>query len=137
MILIVISSHRLFRHLLPLNCLFPLCCELIVKCLSLFLKISFLLSTLEPIIRHFCFEQKNDLIIPVYSEYSVPQSRMLGMHPVYYRIENETQSNGYLELFYLFLFWNKVNRTHPKFDYDFQLQTASSTTTLLNYTSVL
>ena len=98
---------------------------------SLFLKISFLLSTLEPIIRHFGFERKNDVIIPVYSEYSVPQSRMLGLHSVYSRIENETQSNGYLGLFYLLLFWNKVNRTHPKFDYDFQLQTASSTTILL------
>ena len=98
---------------------------------SLFLKIYFLLSTLEPTIRHFGFERKNDVIIPVYSEYSVPQSRMLGLHSVYSRIENETQSNGYLGLFYLLLFWNKVNRTHPKFDYDFQLQTASSTTILL------
>ena len=96
---------------------------------SLFLKISFLLSPLEPTIRHFCFEQKNDVILPVYSEYSVPQSRMLGIHSLYSRIENETQSNGYLGLFHLFLFWNKVYRTHPKFDYDFQ--TATNTTTLL------
>ena len=56
---------------------------------------------------------------------------MLGIHSVYSRIENETQSNGYLGLFHLFLFWNKVNRKHPKFDYDFQLQTASNTTALL------
>ena len=50
---------------------------------------------------------------------------------MYSRIENETQSNGYLGLSNLFLFWNKVNRKHPKFDYDFQLQTVSNTTALL------
>ena len=46
----------------------------------------------------------------VFSEDSAPQSRMLGIHSLYSR----TQSNRYSELFNLFLFRNKVNRTHPK-----------------------
>ena len=75
----------LFRHFLPMNCLIN------SEVSSLFVKISFPLSTLELTIRHFCFEQKNDVIIPVYSKYSVPQSRMLGIHSVYSRIENATQ----------------------------------------------
>ena len=62
-----------------------------------------------------CFQRKNDVIIPVYFEYSAPQSRMLGIHFVYSRIGIATQSNGCSGLFHLFLFRNKVNRKNPKF----------------------
>ena len=48
------------------------------------------------------------------SEYTAPQSRILGIHSVYSRIGIATQSNGCSGLFHLFLFRNKVNRTHPK-----------------------
>ena len=86
---------------------------------------SFLLSTLEPTQCHFCFEKKNDVIIPVYSvSILLPRAECLEYILC-------IQSNGYLGLFHLFLFWNNINRTHPKLDSDFQLQTASNTTTLL------
>ena len=50
---------------------------------------------------------------------------MLGIHSVYSRIETDTRTNGHLGLFHLFLLWNKVNQTHTKLDYDFQLLTNS------------
>ena len=113
-ILIVISSGTtLFSS--PLNSFFgSLCCEINSKVSSLLHKMPFLLSTLQPTRRHVRFQRTNDVIIPVYSEYSAPQSRMLGIHSVYSRIGIATQSNGYSWLFHLFLFRNKVNRTHSE-----------------------
>ena len=61
----------------------------------------------------FASRGRNDVIIPVYSEYSAPLGRMLGIHSMYTRIGIATQSMGYSWLFHLFLFRNKVNRTHP------------------------
>ena len=55
---------------------------------------------------------------------------MLGIHFVYSIIEIDSIERIF-GLFHLFLFWNNINRTHPNLDYDFQLQTASNTTTLL------
>ena len=88
---------------------------------------SLLLSTLEPTQCHFCFEQKNDEIIPVSSEYSSRQSRMLGIHSVYSRIEIDSIKR----ICGVIPFWNNINQTHSKLDYEFQLQTTSNTTTLL------
>ena len=88
MILIVIFLRMFSSEQIPL----VLCCEINNKV---------------------CFQRENDVIIPVYSEYSARQSRMLGIHSVYSRIEIATRSKGYSGLFHLFLFRNKVNRTHP------------------------
>ena len=56
----------------------------------------------------------NDVIIPVYSEYSAHQSRMFGIYSPYSGIRIATQSNGHSSYSILFFFRNKVNRTHPK-----------------------
>ena len=55
------------------------------------------------------------VVIPGYSEYSAPYSRMLGIHSMYSGIGVAAQSNGCSGLFHLFLFRNRVNRTHAKF----------------------
>ena len=62
------------------------------------------------------FQRKNDVIIPDYSE-SAPhaEQNILGIHSVYSGIGIETRTE-YSGLFHLFLFRNKVNRTHPKCD---------------------
>ena len=81
---------------------------------SLLHKLPFLLSKLLQTRRHLCFQRTYDVIIPLYSEYSAPQIRMLGINSVYSIIGIATQSNGYSGLFHLFLFRNKVRtQTHP------------------------
>ena len=101
----LLAPTRFFLEFLPLNSFFcPLSCEINSKVSSLLHKIPFLLSTLLPTRRHVCFQLMNDVIIPVYSEYSAPQSRMLGINSVYSRIGTATQSNGYLTI----IPWDRV-----------------------------
>ena len=58
-------------------------------------------------------ERWHEVIIPDYSEYSALQGGMFGIHSTYSWIGIGSQSNGCLGLFRLFLFRNRVNRTHP------------------------
>ena len=96
-ILIVNLAPTQFFQFSPLNSFFcSLSCEINNKVSSLLHKIPFLLSTLsEPTRRHLCFQRIYDVIIPLYSEYSAPQRRMLGIHSVFPRIGIATRSNGY------------------------------------------
>ena len=53
-----------------------------------------------------------DVIIPDYSEYSAPQSRMLGLHSMYSGMRKRLNQTVFPGKFCLFLFQNMVNKTH-------------------------
>ena len=90
-ILIVNLAPTRFFQFSSLNSFFcSLSCEINNKVSSLLHKLPFPLSTVLPTRRHLCFQRTYDVIIPVYSEYSPPQSRMLGIHSVYSRMNSES-----------------------------------------------
>ena len=68
--IVIKLPHAFFSKCSLLNSFFcSLCCEINSRVSSLLHKVPLLLTTLQSTRRHVCFQRKNDVIIPVYSEY--------------------------------------------------------------------